>query len=264
MNELREEPEASFTEEDLAAAREEGMAEGKAAGRKEAEAETERLTADALKKISEHMATLGAAQSEASKSNAREASELAMAVARKVMPEISKHGAIIEIEAMVRQCLADRFEEPRVVIRVHDSLLDSLRTRIDSAAANAGFAGKLVLLADDSLQGADCRVEWADGGAERDEERLWKDIEESARRLIGQLEKDSSFRVKPRSAPSEVKKETPDENEASTTAEATDAPATTENQDPEEPSAQEAPAEPIETEDLAEIEASESRGENHE
>lgn len=179
----------TYTEAEIEEARRKSFEDGKAAGRKEAEADTERLAAKALNVVGDRMAKLEAVQSEASKSNARDAAELAMTVARKVIPEISERGALTEIEAMVRKCLADRFDEPRVVVRVHDSLLDGLRARIDSTAAMAGFAGKLVLLADDSLNLTDCRIEWADGGAEKDEARLWKEIEEAARRFTDQLEK---------------------------------------------------------------------------
>lgn len=301
LNDVHEEPLATFTEEELAAARQEGVDEGKAAGRKEAEAETERLAANVLKKISEHIATLDAAQSEASKSNAHDASQLAMTVAQKVIPEISKHGALIEIEAMVHKCLADRFDEPRVVVRVHDSLLDNLRAQIDSVAASAGFAGKLILLADDSLQIADCRVEWADGGADRDEERLWKEIEETVCRLTDQLRKDGAFPARSPAASTEEHEaaiaiaeskstQAAEESEEPAETEATDAPEVTASETPVEPLESEAPAaaaetedsaemegeepeaapesepaeEPAETENPAEIEASESPGENDE
>ncbi|MCE2510829.1 MAG: hypothetical protein J4G10_07650 [Alphaproteobacteria bacterium] len=268
LNDLREEPVRAFTEEDLAAAQKKGFDEGKSEGRKEAEAETDRQAVNALEQISKHLASLNAAQSEASKSNAREASELAMTVARKVIPEISKHGALVEIEAMVRQCLADRFEEPRVVIRVHDSLLDNLRTRIDAVAENAGFPGKLILLADEALHDADCRVEWADGGAERDEERIWKDIEESARRLIGQFEKDGSFRAptakKPEAAATEAAPPPAAEKTADgATTETVEAPAAAAPENPEETAPDETPDKITETKDSAEIQA-ESPGENDE
>lgn len=180
-------PPQMFTEEDLEAARKQGVQEGTAAGRREIEAKTENVTAMTLQKIGKGILDLSAAQSQSHQSNARNAAELAKAITRKVLPEISRHGALAEIEAMVCKCLGDHFDEPRIVIRVHDSLLDSLRTCLDTTAANAGFAGKFVLLAEDSLQITECRVEWADGGAERDEARLWKEIEEATQRFISQL-----------------------------------------------------------------------------
>ena len=60
-----------------------------------------------------------------------------------------------------------RSDEPRIVVRVNDSLLDTLRERLDGIAAGAGFAGRLVLLADPALSPGDARIEGADGGVER-------------------------------------------------------------------------------------------------
>lgn len=177
----------TFTEDDLAAARRQSLEEGKAAGRQEAASDAESLAAITIQEIGKAITALYASKSQASESNAREAAELAMAVTRKVIPEISKRGALKEIESMVSNCLAERFDEPRVVIRVHDSLLDNLRSRLDATAASAGFSGKFVLLAEEGLGVTDCRVEWADGGAERNEARLWGEIEEVARRFIEQL-----------------------------------------------------------------------------
>ena len=190
-----------FTEEDIATARKQGFEEGMAAGRKTTEAETTNLTAHMLEAIGKDILSLNSDQSKARQSSAREAAELAVAITRKVLPEISRHGALIEIEAMVCKCLTDRFDEPRIVIRVHDSLLDSLRTCLDATAAKAGFAGKFILLAEDGIQPMNCRVEWADGGAERDEAFLWQAIEEATKRFISQLGQDATSPALPPSKP---------------------------------------------------------------
>ena len=50
--------------------------------------------------------------------------------------------------------------------------------------SSAGFRGKVVLLADDGLGASDCRLEWADGGAERKLERIWNEVEELVRRAL--------------------------------------------------------------------------------
>ena len=52
-------------------------------------------------------------------------------------------------------------------------------------AAQAGFEGKIVLLAQSDLQAGDVRVEWADGGAERDIGLLWREIDAIVERAVG-------------------------------------------------------------------------------
>ena len=59
------------------------------------------------------------------------------------------------------------------MLRVNDALFDALQRRLAAIAQANGYAGKIVLLADDALAPGDGRIEWADGGAERDTRRLW-------------------------------------------------------------------------------------------
>jgi len=68
-------------------------------------------------------------------------------------------------------------DEPRLVIRVADAMLDPVTTRLTALAEQQGHTAKLVFIADATLAPADCRIEWADGGAERDIARLWGDID---------------------------------------------------------------------------------------
>lgn len=73
------------------------------------------------------------------------------------------------------------------MVRVPDALFDEAKERIDASAAAAGYAGKVVVLADPALGPEDARVEWADGGAERDMTRFWAEIDEAAKRAVATL-----------------------------------------------------------------------------
>jgi flagellar assembly protein FliH len=53
------------------------------------------------------------------------------------------------------------------VLRVAREIYEPLRERLDALAKAAGYAGRIVLLVDDAIAAGDARVEWADGGAER-------------------------------------------------------------------------------------------------
>ncbi len=58
------------------------------------------------------------------------------------------------------------------------------RRELDDLAAGCGYQGKLVLLADPSLDADDCRIEWADGGAERDTGSAWRELEAAIEQLL--------------------------------------------------------------------------------
>ncbi len=179
-----EPPEPSFTESDLAAAREEGVAAGRAAAAAEAQATIERATATALEDIGRGLDTLIRAQTEAGESFLRTALETAVAITRKLHPELARRHGLVEVEGVLGHCLETLRDEPRLVIRVEDGLLDPLGAQIETLTRSAGFEGRVVLLADETIAPGDCRVEWADGGAERNSAALWEDIETAIRRAL--------------------------------------------------------------------------------
>ncbi|MDH3791916.1 MAG: FliH/SctL family protein [Rhodospirillales bacterium] len=187
-------PPPRFSEEDLAKARSEGFAAGQAAGGEEARRATDHAAAEALAALAGHFEAAAAQLAEANDNRVRRAIEIAVVVLRKVFPELSRRNALIETEALIGQCLAQLPDEPRVVIRVTDALLDPLNEQIAALAEKAGFEGKIVLLAEESLSASDVRVEWADGGAERDTDCLWAEIEQVLERALGTAPSDPAPR----------------------------------------------------------------------
>jgi flagellar assembly protein FliH len=69
-------------------------------------------------------------------------------------------------------------------VRVNDALLDILRERLDALASGIGFNGRIIAIADPAVAPGDARIEWADGGAERDSARAWADIDAHIARFI--------------------------------------------------------------------------------
>ncbi len=101
----------------------------------------------------------------------------------------SAHG-LAEIEAVLGQCLESLKQEPRLVAYVHGARLDALQERLTQLSASNGFEGRVVLIGDDAMGESDCRVEWADGGVEREAGRIWRAIEEALTRYIAVEDRD--------------------------------------------------------------------------
>ena len=177
-----------FGEEDLEKARAEGFAAGKDSGRQEAMQSIEQQISQTLSAISEQLTGLSQAQVQASERQTRGAVEAALTVMRKMFPRLAARHGLTEIESVVCDCLERLRTEPRIVIRVADSLLDQVEQRVSQLAARAGFDGKIVFLSQEGLQPGDIRVEWADGGAERDSDRLWHEIDQIITRTIGPMQ----------------------------------------------------------------------------
>jgi flagellar assembly protein FliH len=172
----------AITEAQLAEVRAKAFAEGRAAGLAEAEGKREAAVAETLHGVAERIAALFEARREVEQEVASASVELALTVVRKALPTMAKHAALDEVAALVRQCLEEAIDEPRIVVRVPDAIFDDAKVQLDSVAAAAGYAGKLIVFADDALQPEQARVEWADGGAERDLTRLMNEIDAAAKR----------------------------------------------------------------------------------
>jgi len=177
-------PEPTFTAAVVAAARAAGLEEGRATALAEAAQSIEQQLVDAAAALAAGIPTLLARDGEIRREAEQRALELLRALVAKAFPVLSQRTPIEEIETLISDCLHEAFEEPRVVLRVPHRLFEPIRERLGDLAQKAGFAGKFVLLAEDSLGPADCRLEWADGGAERTTDRLTREIDAVLERAL--------------------------------------------------------------------------------
>ena len=177
-------PEPTFTRAELAAARAAGEAQGRDAALAEAAQAVEALAAAALSSLADGVRRALESREACAAETQRRALETTRVVLRKAAPALSRKAPLAEIESVVVDCLREILDEPRVVLRVADSLFEAVQQRLGAITAATGFAGKVVLLADETLSPGDARVEWADGGAERDTNRLMRDIDGALARAL--------------------------------------------------------------------------------
>lgn len=185
-------PEPTFTqtevEAQLAAARAEaygqGFAEGQEKGRADAETEATEALTDALNRVDADLRTLVEAEIAARAARQENTMRLVLAIVRKILPAyIAEHGQA-EVETAVSAFLTELVDEVKLVIRVHEKWLDLMRGRIEDMAARHGFAGNVSVLADPRLGELDIKVDWGDGGAERDPQSMWAEVERIAGNLL--------------------------------------------------------------------------------
>ena len=145
----------------------------------------EQLTADTLDRLCDRLREVDCQYAAQLEEIRADASRLALAIAAKLAPALIRQQPLTEAMDMIADCLTRMPLEPRVVIRISEALVGALQDQIDDIAKRSGFSGTLVLLGEPTLDGADCRVEWADGGAERDirglQETLQAEIERYCR-----------------------------------------------------------------------------------
>lgn len=185
-----EPPAPTFSEEELAAARQAAFAEGKAAALAEAEKSHSKHLADAVAALPVQFEKLAHEFEMQGAERHRSALEASITVIRKLFPQLARQHGLDEIQAVVESCVERLRDEPRLVLRTADQDLDILKDRIEECVARSGFEGKLVFLADERITPGDVRIEWADGGAERDLNRLWKEIDAVIARALSPMKVD--------------------------------------------------------------------------
>lgn len=187
-----EQPQPEYFEEDVTRAREEGhtsghaegYAEGLEAGKQDEQAKAEHAAAEALNRVGEQMAQLVGGLGAAEERRDRETLTVAVRLVSKLYPALHRRHGLKEIEAVLSDCLNRLRENPRVVVRVAPARAEVLQGRIEALSAKAGYEGKVLVVSDEDLPDGDVRVEWSEGGAERDQQRVWREVEEALTRAV--------------------------------------------------------------------------------
>lgn len=180
-------PEPMFSEAEMQGAcdvaRRQGEEAGVVRGKAEAVAAFDKQVAATLNGIVQQAAAI--AQAMASEAEAAGKSlDVAMAIVKKLFPALAARDGITEIEGILTHCLTSLKQEPRLVAYVSAAQLDALQGRLAELTAANGFEGRVVLIGDDKMADSDCRVEWADGGIERDSNQIWRTIEDAINQYL--------------------------------------------------------------------------------
>ena len=134
------------------------------AAQREAKVESDRRAALALEEIGLAIKGIASRFAGIEARMETEAVDVAVAVARKLCTELVAREPLGEIMALVSDCFSHLVSTPHLVVRISDSLYDDAREKIERMAQQAGFEGRLVILAEPGIATGDCRIEWADGG----------------------------------------------------------------------------------------------------
>ena len=98
-----------------------------------------------------------------------EACELALAMAKRIAPAALAALPEGDVEIALRQAMHQAIGETRITLRAAPVVIEALQARLDDIAHEEGYDGRVMIAADATMTGADCRIEWRGGGAERRE-----------------------------------------------------------------------------------------------
>lgn len=96
-----------------------------------------------------------------------EGAELAFACAKKLAGAALAAAPEAEIAEALRAALYQALSETHITVKTAPSLVHALDKEAAEIAAHEGYDGRIRFVADPTLHGADCRIEWRGGGMER-------------------------------------------------------------------------------------------------
>ena len=141
---------------------------GYAAAQTDAKVESDRRITTALERVAAAIAASNSALKAIETRLECEAVEVAVAVGRKLAPALLAHEPFAEIAALASECFRQLVATPHIAVRGQDALSATTQEKLGDIVRTRGFEGRLVVLAESDIAPGDCRIEWADGGVNRD------------------------------------------------------------------------------------------------
>jgi flagellar assembly protein FliH len=161
-----------------------GYQRGFAQAQAEARADAAQRATAALERVAGALAGLDQSLAAVEGRLETEAVGVAVAVARKLAPELIAREPLAELAALARDCFRHLVATPHVVVRVSDSLHAPAREKLEEIVRVGGLDSRLVVMAEPDIAPGDCRIEWADGGITRDIAAINEAIEEAVTRYV--------------------------------------------------------------------------------
>lgn len=170
----------TYTEQELAASRTSGFEEGYAKGYDAAKSQSEELDRQIMQSLEK---TLGQLQQLAvnveqhDQKTARELTQLAMVMARKVTGAVLEEIPLVNIEATIQKTMHLLFDEPKITIYINPELVGNVIQRVARLAKKEGFSGDIDIQGRETVAKGDCEVQWRGGGLKNNKADVWRDIE---------------------------------------------------------------------------------------
>ncbi len=180
-----------WTDDEIEDLKTEARAEGSAQALASVEAQTLEANAAALTQIATAASAALNDLTKVKNNVQADAAELAFSVAQKLADALLAAQPEKEIEAVIHECLKHLNREPRLVVRINDSLVEVIQTSMQQAAAERGMAEKMMVVGDPMIAIGDCEIEWSDGGVTRSRVELEDSAAEIINRYIETLKRGS-------------------------------------------------------------------------
>jgi flagellar assembly protein FliH len=184
-----EEPviEVTYTQEELDLARHEGFQQGMLEGSAKAEENQNKIIIGLLDRMGQKLHVLLEQEDQREKESKTLSLQATLHIVKKIWPKMQNFFAPKDLEDFVASSLAENSSETRIVLRVNDAELDVIAGMLPRIKELQGFQGKVITLSDDNVMAGDCKIEWADGGAEKLSRYTMQQVETLVERILSSL-----------------------------------------------------------------------------
>lgn len=173
----RAEQKVAEAREEARVAAEHAYQEGHAAGQTAALEGIEQSTQQVLAIVADGLKALFDQCHVRDQEQAREAGQIAAMIGYKLANKLMDQAPLSVIEPLIEECLDLVRDEPRVVVRVPEALVEPLGERVDYLTQAHDFKGKVILIPEPTMGVTDVQVEWPNGGLKRDLKTIEQDID---------------------------------------------------------------------------------------
>jgi flagellar assembly protein FliH len=157
---------------------------GFGAGHAQAQGEINQRVAAALAVIADGIEKLNRGLDGVEARLETEAVQVSVAVASKLAPELIAREPFAEISALATECFRHLVTTPHIVVRISTAIYETAHVKLEEISKSRGFEGRLMVVSDETMAPGDCKIEWADGGVNRDEAATKAAIDDVVARYV--------------------------------------------------------------------------------
>lgn len=167
----------SYSQEELDEAARTAEENGYERGYNAAVSEREKAETVLLDNINNRLMTILADVSTRSTEQEQSALRFAVGLVRKLLPSLEEEVAVEEVEAFISDNFKNFAKEGSLSFRFNPDIIGDIAPKISRLAEKNDFEGKIALHKDDSLGLSDCKIEWKNGGVERNTAHMISQVE---------------------------------------------------------------------------------------
>ena len=155
-----------------------GLEEGRESAWQEAMVSLQKQNTDTLLTIDASLKNILDTLQQQAQDSFSAAIDFALAVCKKAVPALCATNAIEEIRALLKNNLHFLKDEPKISLCLNPFLADQIKPVLADLIKKESYSGKIALVRDDSLAVGDCRIEWKNGGLEKNVQDVLNHTEE--------------------------------------------------------------------------------------